>query len=60
MPIYIDEEYSEYITDEQGHTELMKEKSGVYLKPSSFNLSVEKNYLKLLIFWLERLEMYGY
>lgn len=60
VPIYIDEEYSEYVTDEQGNTELMKEKSGVYLKPSSFNLSVEKNYLKLLIFWLERLEMYGY
>lgn len=60
VSMYCDEPYEEVITDNQGHTELMKEKSGIYLRPSDYDLNVDKNYLELLIFWLERIEKYGY
>lgn len=59
VSMYIDEEVAETITDEQGNTELMHEKSCLYLKPSSFNLCVEKSYLELLLYWIERNEKHG-
>lgn len=56
VSIYNDEPYKDTITDPYGNTEVMKEESGIYLKPSDFNLSMEKEYLKLLCYWLERNE----
>lgn len=59
VSIYNDEPYTDIITDPYGNTERMREESGIYLKPSDFNLSIESEYLKLLCFWLERIEMNG-
>lgn len=59
VSIYHDEPYKATITDPYGNTETMKELSGVYLKPSDFNLSMEKEYLKLLLFWIERIGKNG-
>lgn len=56
VSIYTDEPYTDIITDPYGNTETMKEQSGIYLKPSDFNLSMEKEYVKLLLFWIERNE----
>lgn len=54
VSIYNDEPYKDTITDPYGNTETMREQSGIYLKPSDFNLTMEKQYIKLLLFWLER------
>lgn len=56
VSMYNDEEYSDTITDEHGNTETMHEMSGLYLKPSDFNLSMDSEYLRLLSFWLERIK----
>lgn len=59
VSIYIDEEVKETIIDNQGNIEDMHEKSCLYLKPSSFNLCVEKSYLELLLYWIERNDKHG-
>lgn len=60
VSIYNDFPYDEIVEDIQGNIEKMHENSGVYLKPSDYHLTVEKTYLQLLIFWLERIKRYGY
>ena len=59
-PIYNDEKHSDIVTDQQGNTEKMIENSSVYLKPVTFHLSMDKDYLNLIKFWLERIEKHGY
>lgn len=54
-PIYADEPYSALISDSQGNTEIMSEKSGVYLKPTDFTMSIEKDYYKLIHYALGRM-----
>lgn len=54
-PIYIDDKYSEIVTDDYGNTEKMVELSGVYLKPVTFKLSMDRDYLKLISIQLERM-----
>lgn len=53
-PIYCEERTAEEVTDEYGNTEIMRERSSVYLKPVTFELTLDKDYLKLINFWLER------
>lgn len=46
--IYANDEYECTVTDEQGHTEIMREKSGVALYPIPFSLKMEGIYIMLL------------
>lgn len=59
VSIYLDEPYKDTVIDDFGNVEVMRESSGIYLKPSDFNLSMDKEYLKLLEFWLERRKKHG-
>ena len=45
---YIDYEFSTYLTDYLGNTELVHEYSAVHLSPAEYSLSLEEGYLKLL------------
>lgn len=56
---YIDKPTSCVVTDAQGHSETMKEKSSIYLKPVSFTLSLDKDYISLLAYHLERIKKHG-
>ena len=46
--VYAIDEYSEYVTDEQGNTEVMTEKSGVALVPIPFRIKMDDVYIRLL------------
>lgn len=46
---YIDYEFSEYLTDYFGNTELIHEYSAVHATPADYSLSLEESYLKLLL-----------
>ena len=43
-----EDEYTAEVTDEQGHTEIMREKSGVCLYPIPFTLKMSDKYLSLI------------
>lgn len=53
---YNDDEVSEYITDKQGHTVLMTEKSNVGLSPTSFKLNLDKVWMEYFINYQEELK----
>lgn len=46
--IYAHDAYEMQVTDEQGHTEIMREKSGVALYPIPFKIKMEQEYILLL------------
>lgn len=58
-PILQNERHSDVVTDPYGNTEVMTELSSVYLKPTEFTLTVDKDYLKLIKFMLERMIKHG-
>ena len=53
-PIYEDSRYSDIVTDYLGVSEKMTELSGVYLKPTDFTMTMDKDFLKLILNSLER------
>ena len=58
-PIYIDEPTQDTVTDSFGNTETMKEYSSVYLKPTEFTLSMDSDYINLIMYNLERKIKHG-
>ena len=58
-PIYIDEPTQDIVTDSFGNTEIMKEFSSVYLKPTDFTLSMDSDYINLIMYNLERKLKHG-
>lgn len=56
---YIDISTKAVVVDREGNEELMREKSSIYLRPSTFTLSLDKDYIALLKYQLERLEKNG-
>lgn len=58
-PIYINEPSQDTVTDSFGNTETMKEYSSVYLKPTEFTLSMDGDYINLIMYNLERKLKHG-
>lgn len=58
-PIHLDTPYNEIVTDLHGNSERMYEESGIYLKPVTFTVAMDRDYLKLLLYNIERIRKHG-
>lgn len=56
---YIDEPTEEVVTDSFGNSEVMREMSSVCLLPVEFTMSLDKDWLKLLLFHLKRFDRFS-
>lgn len=61
-PIYIDVPTSDLVIDEFGNEEVMEEYSSVYLKPTEFHMTLDKDFMEMvndLAFALDRKKRFG-
>lgn len=58
-PKYNDEEHSDIVEDSFGNVEKMTSASSVALLPVDFTMGMEKDYLSLITFWIERVKKHG-
>lgn len=58
-PKYNDSEHWDIVCDEYGNIEKMHSESSVALMPVEFTMGLEKDYIALLYYWLERKKRHG-
>ena len=45
---YLDDEYEDTVTDFQGHTTRIRERSGIHMEPCSYDLSISEEYIEYI------------